>query len=204
MQFLSKFYSFKENFINWGKQIKLSEEFITYFCKNFVKNSVKLQKLLKKFLKNEYGMFGKILFTKFSSKIVLKIFSVHVEEQNWRKFWRYFGKVLAEFPEKFEKIFLRLCEKFTKMWRLEEIFLEDTLQIDTEQNCRKIFKIFSIWGIRKICHLKFKIFRKTKRMRTAIKLYFCRSKELIAPRSIPRKIQFSLTFIYFFLSVNYD
>ncbi len=39
----------------------------------FVKISTKLRKLLMKFLKNWYGIFGKILFEKFSNKIGLKV-----------------------------------------------------------------------------------------------------------------------------------
>ncbi len=89
-----------------------------------------------KFLKNLYGLFGKILF---ASKIILKVSRVKFAERIWGKFWRYFGKVFEEFLERFEKIFLRFCEKFTKMWRLLKKYLEELLEVDTEQIIRTIF-----------------------------------------------------------------
>ncbi len=44
---------------------------------------------------------------------------------------------MGELLEEFEKIFLRLCEKFTKMWR----YLEDLFELDTEQIFLTIFKM---------------------------------------------------------------
>ncbi len=46
-----------------------------------------------KFLKNLYGMFGKILFAKFSSKIVLKVSWVKFVE----KFKENFGYILERY-----------------------------------------------------------------------------------------------------------
>ncbi len=69
---------------------------------------------------------SKILFAKLSSK-----------------FWRYFGKVLGELLEKFEKIFLKFCKKFTKMWRFLKKYLEDLLEIDTELIIPTFLKIFN-------------------------------------------------------------
>ncbi len=74
-----------------------------------------------KFLKNLYGMFGKILSAKFSSKMVLKIPRAKFVQKIKQKFLRYFGKVLGEFLEKYE-IFLSFVRIYENMKIFEEIF----------------------------------------------------------------------------------
>ncbi len=56
---------------------------------------------LIKFFKNLYGMFSKI-FSTFSSKAALKVSKGKFVEKILRKFQRYFGKILEEFPKTFE------------------------------------------------------------------------------------------------------
>ncbi len=58
-------------------------ETLPKFCEKFNK----LKKLLMKFLKNLYGMLGKILFAKFSGKIMLKVSRVKSVKKILRKFW---------------------------------------------------------------------------------------------------------------------
>ncbi len=64
-----------------------------------------------KFFLNLYGMSDKILFVKFSSKMVLKVSKVKFVEKNLKKILEIFWEVL----ERFEDIVFRLCTKFAKM-----------------------------------------------------------------------------------------
>ncbi len=90
--------------------------------------------------------FSKILFAKFSSKIVFKISRVKFVEKLKKKCLIYFEKVLGEFLEMCEMYFVRFCEKFAKMLRIFEEIFAVLLEIDTEQILRTIKK-FSVTEI---------------------------------------------------------
>ncbi len=89
------------------------------FCGKFDKIMVTWWNLKKNF----YGMFGKILFTKCSSKIVLKVSKSLICRKKLNEMLKIFWEGIGVIFKKVWDIFLEFCGKFTKMWRFLKKYL---------------------------------------------------------------------------------